>query len=220
MTLQSSVGPLFLLQFRNLFYTGSRTPWTSNQPVARPLPTHRTTQTQNKRTHKHACPEWDSNPQSECSKPAKTVHTLVARPLWSAFKVYTFMKIHSNIILHHYLGLRNGLLPSHVKVLYIFIGYNAFYMLRPSPPSFDHSSNERIETLRRWLWRSVLWDVDRYLRCSDLILIICGEEYKSWSSSYAYSPAYCYFLHSILSSALFSNTISSRHSTVTEKQEN
>jgi hypothetical protein len=30
-------------------YTVGRTPWTRNQPVARPLPTHRTKQTQNKR---------------------------------------------------------------------------------------------------------------------------------------------------------------------------
>jgi hypothetical protein len=31
-------------------YTVGRTPWTWDQPVARPLPAHRTTQTQNKRT--------------------------------------------------------------------------------------------------------------------------------------------------------------------------
>jgi hypothetical protein len=37
-----------------LFDTVDRTPWTGNEPVARPLPTHRTTQTQNKRTYKHA----------------------------------------------------------------------------------------------------------------------------------------------------------------------
>jgi hypothetical protein len=36
-------------QFPNL-YTVGRTPWTGDQPVARPLPTHRTIQTQNKRT--------------------------------------------------------------------------------------------------------------------------------------------------------------------------
>jgi hypothetical protein len=34
-----------------------------DQPIARPLPTHRTTQTQNKRTqYRHPCLEWDSNP--------------------------------------------------------------------------------------------------------------------------------------------------------------
>jgi hypothetical protein len=34
-------------------YTIGRTPWTSDRPVARPLPKYRTTQTQNKRAHTH-----------------------------------------------------------------------------------------------------------------------------------------------------------------------
>jgi hypothetical protein len=51
MALQPFVGPWPLLQFRNHFYTDGRTPWTSDQPVARPLPIHRTAQTQNKYTH-------------------------------------------------------------------------------------------------------------------------------------------------------------------------
>jgi hypothetical protein len=46
MALQPSVGPWPLLQLRNLFYTDGNTPWTTDQPVARPLPTHRTTQTE------------------------------------------------------------------------------------------------------------------------------------------------------------------------------
>jgi hypothetical protein len=33
-----------------ILYTVGRTPWTGDQPVSRPLPIHRTTQTQNKRT--------------------------------------------------------------------------------------------------------------------------------------------------------------------------
>jgi hypothetical protein len=60
-------GPWPLLQFHNLFYTDGSTHWTSDQPVARPLPTHRTTQTQNKRAHRHPCLEWDSNPRSQRS---------------------------------------------------------------------------------------------------------------------------------------------------------
>jgi hypothetical protein len=48
--LQPFVGPWPFLQFRNPFYTDGRTPWTSDQPVGRLLPIHRTTQTQNKRT--------------------------------------------------------------------------------------------------------------------------------------------------------------------------
>jgi hypothetical protein len=51
-----------------ILYRVGRTPWTGDQPVARPLPTHRTTQTQNKRTqYRHPCLEWDSNPRSQRS---------------------------------------------------------------------------------------------------------------------------------------------------------
>jgi hypothetical protein len=48
-------------------YTAGRTPWTGDQPVAKPLPTQRITQTQNKRTHRHPCLEWNSNPRSQRS---------------------------------------------------------------------------------------------------------------------------------------------------------
>jgi hypothetical protein len=49
MALQPFVGPWPLFQFLDL-YTVGRTPWTKDQLVAMPLTTHRTTQTQNKRT--------------------------------------------------------------------------------------------------------------------------------------------------------------------------
>jgi hypothetical protein len=49
--LYSPLGPWpLLLQFHDHFIVG-RTPWTSDQLVARPLPKHRTTQTQNKHIH-------------------------------------------------------------------------------------------------------------------------------------------------------------------------
>jgi hypothetical protein len=49
-----------------------------DQPVARPLPTHRTTQTQNKHIqYKHPCLEWDSNQRSQrSSEREKTIHAL------------------------------------------------------------------------------------------------------------------------------------------------
>jgi hypothetical protein len=71
MVLQPFVWPWPLLQFRNLFYTAGRTSWTSDQPVARQLPTHRRTQTQNKRTHRHPWLQWDSQRSSE-----RRVHAL------------------------------------------------------------------------------------------------------------------------------------------------
>jgi hypothetical protein len=49
MAIPAHSGSRPLIQFRNLFYTDGGTPWTSDQPVARPLPTHRTTQ--HKRVH-------------------------------------------------------------------------------------------------------------------------------------------------------------------------
>jgi hypothetical protein len=45
MALQSFIGPWPFVQFLNL-HAVSRTPWTRDQPVARPLSTHRTTQTE------------------------------------------------------------------------------------------------------------------------------------------------------------------------------
>jgi hypothetical protein len=47
--LYSPCGSWPLFQFLNLYAVG-RTPWTGDQPVERQLPTHGTTQTQNKRT--------------------------------------------------------------------------------------------------------------------------------------------------------------------------
>jgi hypothetical protein len=74
------VGPWPLFQFLNL-YTDGRTPWTGDQPVARPLPTHKTTQTQNKRTQtsmpwvgfEHTIPALDRAKTLHVSDRAATV---------------------------------------------------------------------------------------------------------------------------------------------------
>jgi hypothetical protein len=46
MALYPFVGPWLLLQLHNLFYIVGRTSWTGDQPIARPLPRHRTIQTE------------------------------------------------------------------------------------------------------------------------------------------------------------------------------
>jgi hypothetical protein len=56
-------------------YTVNRTPWTGNQPVTRPLPTHRTTQTQNKRTQT-SVPRVGFEPMIPVFERAKTVHAV------------------------------------------------------------------------------------------------------------------------------------------------
>jgi hypothetical protein len=74
MAQQSFVGPWPLFQFLNL-YTVGRTPRTGDQPVARPLPTRRTTQTQNKRTQ-ISMPRVRFDPTTPVFERAKTVHAL------------------------------------------------------------------------------------------------------------------------------------------------
>jgi hypothetical protein len=58
-----------------IFYTVVRTPWTGDQPVTRPLPAHRTAQTQNKRTQT-SMPQVGLEPTSQVYERAKTVHAL------------------------------------------------------------------------------------------------------------------------------------------------
>jgi hypothetical protein len=58
-----------------ILYTADRTPWTGDQPVARPLPAHRTTQTQNKRTQATML-RMGFEPTIPVFERAKTVHTL------------------------------------------------------------------------------------------------------------------------------------------------
>jgi hypothetical protein len=58
-----------------ILYTVGRTPWTGDQPVARPLPIHRTTQKQNKLTQTSM--SWVGfEPTIPLFERAKTVHAL------------------------------------------------------------------------------------------------------------------------------------------------
>jgi hypothetical protein len=58
-----------------ILHTFGGTPWTGDQPVARPLPNHRTTQTQNKHTET-SIPRVGFEPITPVFERAKT-----ARPL-------------------------------------------------------------------------------------------------------------------------------------------
>jgi hypothetical protein len=58
-----------------ILYTVGRTPWTEDQPIARPLPTHRTTQTQNKH-RQTSMPEVGFEPTIGVFERANTVHAL------------------------------------------------------------------------------------------------------------------------------------------------
>jgi hypothetical protein len=58
-----------------IIFTAGRTPWTGDQPVARPLPLHRAKQTQNEHTHTQTSMPWVGlDPTILASERAKTVH--------------------------------------------------------------------------------------------------------------------------------------------------
>jgi hypothetical protein len=84
--LYSPCGPWPLFQFLNLYAVG-RTPWTSYQPVARPLPTRRTTQRQNRRTQT-SMPRVGFEPTIPVFERAKTVHVLDRAATVIGFKKY------------------------------------------------------------------------------------------------------------------------------------
>jgi hypothetical protein len=65
----------FDFQFHDHF-TDGRTAWTNDQPVARPLPKHRRTQTQNKHIHQISMPYVGFKPTIPTSERAKTVNVL------------------------------------------------------------------------------------------------------------------------------------------------
>jgi hypothetical protein len=65
------------------------TPWTRDQSVARPLPAHRTAQTQNKR-RQTSMPQVGFEPTKPMFERAKTIHTLdcVATAIGSHFATF------------------------------------------------------------------------------------------------------------------------------------
>jgi hypothetical protein len=67
-------GPWLFFSFL-ILYTVGRTPWTGDQPVASPLPTRRTTQTQNERTPT-GMPQVGFQAMIAMFERAKTVHAL------------------------------------------------------------------------------------------------------------------------------------------------
>jgi hypothetical protein len=74
MAVQPFVGPWPLFSFLILYAVG-RTPWTGDQPVSKPLPVHRTTQTQHKRTQTYM-PRVGFKPTTIMFERANTVHAL------------------------------------------------------------------------------------------------------------------------------------------------
>jgi hypothetical protein len=105
MALQPFVGPWPLLQFRNPFFTDGRTPWTSDQPIARPLPTHRTTKTQTSMSR------VGFEPTTPVFERAKKFMPYTKKPPWSA----SFLQDY--IFLEHLIVFVRVVCPAHLILL-------------------------------------------------------------------------------------------------------
>jgi hypothetical protein len=81
-----------------ILYTVGRTPQTGDQPVATPLPTHRTTQTQNKRTQT-PMPWVGFEPTIPAFERVKTVHALdyAAIVMGTFYGIFLIMKVSSHL---------------------------------------------------------------------------------------------------------------------------
>jgi hypothetical protein len=98
MSLQPFVTPWPLFQFLNL-YRIRETPWMGDQPVARPLPTHRAIQTQNKRTET-STPRVGFEPTIPLLERTKKVHALdrAAIVIGLCLLLYTKIQKLTNVI--------------------------------------------------------------------------------------------------------------------------
>jgi hypothetical protein len=99
------ISEVHLLDLRRLFsflilYTVGRTPWTGDQPVASLLPTHRTTQTRNKRTQT-SMPWMGFEPTIPAFERAKTVFMpQTARPPCSTVTITRIIKLETQYYCH------------------------------------------------------------------------------------------------------------------------
>jgi hypothetical protein len=137
MALPAHSGTWPLLQFHNNFYTVGRTPWTSDQLVARPLPKQRTTQTQNKRIH--PCLTWDWNPRSQRPSERRLFMPQTTRLQWLASSWITWH-------LRYQSGKREVMNSDELIVILFLFGPNILHR-----PAFSYSAyfqnNDRVSPI-------------------------------------------------------------------------
>jgi hypothetical protein len=80
-----------------ILYTFGRTPWTGDEPVTKPLPTHRTAQTQNKRTQT-SMPWMGFEPAIPAFERSTSVHALDRTATVIGIQVPSLMKILTGLI--------------------------------------------------------------------------------------------------------------------------
>jgi hypothetical protein len=92
-----------------VIFTDGRTPCTSDHPVARPLPKHRTTHTHTK----HPCIVWDSHPRSRLPGKRRQYMPYTARLPWPAQFEYAQYESKEDVPLSRLADLRGDASREH-----------------------------------------------------------------------------------------------------------
>jgi hypothetical protein len=129
MTLQPFAGPWPLFSFLILRTVG-RTPWTGDQHVARPLPAHRTTQTQDKGTQTSR-PRVGFEPTMPVLERAKAVHVLHRATVSSDIKL--FLRIFPVICVHLRFCILFPIFMSPGRRVSVFLKAQYFRLTQPVP---------------------------------------------------------------------------------------
>jgi hypothetical protein len=135
LALQLFVGPWPLFHFRNLIH--SKIPWTADQSVVKPLPTHRIN------AQRHPCLEWDLNPWFQRSSERKQFMPYTTRPLWSAS--VTIIRLISILLLLSHINILND---GFLRGFSIRIPYPGLpsHMSSPLQPPWFHQPNNSMAT--------------------------------------------------------------------------
>jgi hypothetical protein len=133
-----STAPLGLGLFFSfmIIFTDGRTPWASDQLVARPLPKYRTTQTQNKHTHQTSMSGVEFEPTIPAFERTKTVHVFDRSATVTGIVTRRVQSWGSSLccFMHH---------PVTSSVLDPSIPPRSLFTTPPPPPSLSSSLNVR-----------------------------------------------------------------------------
>jgi hypothetical protein len=116
MVLRPFVGPWQIFQFHNIIH--SRWDSLDGGSARRKAATYTQNNTNTINAHRHPCPEWDSNSQSQRSSERTHFMPQTARPPWSPYSHLTVLEICVSVTRQrcHILGLQAGASNSSMEV--------------------------------------------------------------------------------------------------------
>jgi hypothetical protein len=140
-------------------YTIGRSPWMSDQPITKPLPKYRTTQTQNKRTHTpniHALNRIRTNNHSlQVSKDSSCLSLLGYRDRWAKIYILNLLRnlLHNRQIYSDRFWATAWYSCSHEKEYtynnWLIVG-NRMFLMWSMPRCYEQDSLKQLNSVESW----------------------------------------------------------------------